>query len=164
MPTSDDLDAAIIAEHARGSGRNQIARETGASRRRVSAVVAAAGLTFPGARRTATATAARGADSHERRAAVVARVLDAADKVLDDLDRLAAPRDVLAAERRARAVAAVAQSVGAVSRARPLGVADDALGDVQAVFAGFLTSAREAAAEPYPNPLDDIAETHERNE
>lgn len=148
--TTDDLDAQILAAHARGLGRNAIALELGASRRRVSAVIADAGLTFARSPHTAAARRRRSADTAERRAAVAARVLDRAERALDDLDGLHDPVDALDVERRARVVQSVAQAVGALTRARPLDSGDADTEAVRVVFGAFLDSARQQFAEPTP--------------
>lgn len=85
-PVTDDERAEVRRLHAEGNSRNAIARTLGRSPRTVSLIAEDLGLSFD---RTATAVAtqARVIDSKARRAILVQRYLDQAEKILDRLDR-----------------------------------------------------------------------------
>lgn len=82
-----DKDIERIRElHAQGMGRNAIAREIGRGQRTVSEIAAKLGLTFDRTM-TAVATEARVIDAKARRADLMNRYYEQANKQLDRLDR-----------------------------------------------------------------------------
>lgn len=135
MPaTADHPLAPRVAElHEQGLGRNAIAKEMGVGGRIVSEVAKALGLTFDRSS-TRVATAARVADSQERRAALAARILNTADKTLERLERLRGG-DVDSAMKQARALNDVARAVESTMRAVPVRSAEEV--ESQTLLAGL---------------------------
>ncbi|WP_234342273.1 helix-turn-helix domain-containing protein [Streptomyces leeuwenhoekii] len=84
-PVTDEDRQRVRELHAKGLGRNEIARQTGRSQRTVSLIAEDLGLTFD---RTATAVAtqAKVADAKARRAAIVQRLYARTERLLDQLD------------------------------------------------------------------------------
>lgn len=86
LPVTEQTKADVRRLHAKGLGRNAIARELGRSPRTVSVICEEAGLTFD---RTATAVATQAAavDARARRLALIERYHQQIERILDRLDR-----------------------------------------------------------------------------
>ncbi|WP_293785020.1 helix-turn-helix domain-containing protein [uncultured Aeromicrobium sp.] len=85
-PISDETRERILALHAEGRTRNDIARDVGVSGSTVTKVVKAAGRSFDRAA-TKAATEARKVDLAERRARLRAKYLQRAEELLDQMDK-----------------------------------------------------------------------------
>ncbi|MFF8290437.1 helix-turn-helix domain-containing protein [Streptomyces sp. NPDC016309] len=85
-PVTDEDRDEVRRLHGEGLGRNEIARRINRSPRTVSLIAEDLRLTFDRTM-TAVATQARVIDSKARRAILVQRYLDQAEKILDRLDR-----------------------------------------------------------------------------
>lgn len=84
-PLTQDKRNTILALHAEGHSRNQIARETGTSATSVTRICKAAGATFD---RTATAKATRAkvVDAKARRIAIIERLYTRSEAILTRLE------------------------------------------------------------------------------
>lgn len=85
QPLTDTERDTIRTRHAEGASCTAIARELGRSPGTISRHAHAMGLGWD-TRQTAHATAAKQASNRERRAALIARLYDQADKLMDRLD------------------------------------------------------------------------------
>lgn len=119
----EELATRVVELHGDGLGRNAIARTLGVHGRIVSELAKEHGLTFT---RTATrtATAARVADSRERRSRLAARILDEAESTIDMLAKVGAPSTQQEAAQRARTVSEISRAMESTLRAVPLGDAN----------------------------------------
>jgi hypothetical protein len=84
-PVTDEARARVMALHAAGKGRNEIAREVGYSTATITKIVSAAGKSFDRSE-TAVAVAARVIDLKARRAAIVTRLFNRSEFLLARLE------------------------------------------------------------------------------
>jgi hypothetical protein len=84
-PFTDDERDQVRRLHAAGTGRNEIARQTGIHQRRVSAIAADLGLTFKRSPHVAAAAEAKKVDAKARRAALALKLLEDAERLRESL-------------------------------------------------------------------------------
>ncbi len=136
------MDRAELAQrvkelHADGHGRNEIARRLGVGGKIVSNLAREQGLTFD-RKATVTATAARSADSRERRSRLAAAILDAAESDLKSFGQMAKPTTEHGFDQRSRFLANLSRAVESTVRAAPL--EEDKFAETRAALEQFAST------------------------
>lgn len=132
-----ELAQRVAQLHADGHGRNEIGRRLGVGGRIVTTLAREQGLTFD-RKATSTATAARTADSRERRSRLAAAILDAAEDDLRSFGRMPKPTTEHGFDQRSRFLANVSRAVESTVRAAPL--EEDRFAETRAALEQFASS------------------------